>query len=359
MRRLIILTGLAVAASCGGCSVPDTSSTAISGNPSGIPAADAQTGKAVSAANAFLATLDEAQKKAVLFDFTDAAQRRRWSNLPDKAAQRLGLRWGDLNEAQRKALMGLLGAVLSPEGVRNVVEQMDADDVVRTGPLGQPVPGRPPVNFGTDYYFVSFVGAPSTTAPWMLQFGGHHLAINATVVGPNITLSPTLTGGQPLKYTKDGKAIYIAEREAREGSAMLASLTPTQRAKAVLGTERIDLVLGPGHDGQRLQPEGIAASAMTDSQKALLLSLIEARLGMLNADDLAARMAEIRTNLNQTYFAWYGPADTLGAAYFRVTGPTVVIEYAPQDRDGDPADHAHNMYRDPTNEYGTAWTAVK
>ena len=49
----------------------------------------------------------------------------------------------------------------------------------------------------------------------------------------------------------------------------------------------------------------------------------------------------------------------LGDAYFRVTGPSVLIEYSPQDMDGDATDHAHNMYRDPTNEYGRKWTAAR
>jgi hypothetical protein len=348
------------------------------------PTANAHTIAVVDAANAFLSTLSEAQKKAVLFAFTDAAQRVRWSNFPDGAVSRSGVRWGELNAAQRIALMGLLAAVLSPEGVLMVREQMDADDMVKKtstggpsngrpprnsgGPPNRPAPGglggpppggRPPVNFGSDYYFVSFVGAPSPTSPWMLQFGGHHLAINATVVGPNVTLSPSVTGGEPLKYTKDGKAIYIVENEVKQATAMLNSLTAEQRRKAIISDRRIDLVLGPGHDSQILQPEGLPGSEMTDAQKARLLAVIEARLGILNADNLAVAMADARKNLNLTYFAWYGSTTEIGGAYFRVTGPTVLMEYAPQDMDGDATDHAHNMYRDPTNEYGAAWTSLK
>jgi hypothetical protein len=63
--------------------------------------------------------------------------------------------------------------------------------------------------------------------------------------------------------------------------------------------------------------------------------------------------------LDQTYFAWWGPASPLGAAYWRVTGPMVLLEFAPQALGGDQTQHAHNMYRDPTNEYGAAWTALK
>jgi hypothetical protein len=61
------------------------------------------------------------------------------------------------------------------------------------------------------------------------------------------------------------------------------------------------------------------------------------------------RMAEIRTNLPQTYFAWSGPTTNGSAAYFRIQGPTLVIEYAPQQGN---VDHIHTIYRDPTNDYG-------
>jgi hypothetical protein len=42
--------------------------------------------------------------------------------------------------------------------------------------------GRGPA-FGEDEYYLAFVGTPSSTEPWMLQFGGHHLAINLTMAG--------------------------------------------------------------------------------------------------------------------------------------------------------------------------------
>jgi Protein of unknown function (DUF3500) len=109
-----------------------------------------------------------------------------------------------------------------------------------------------------------------------------------------------------------------------------------------------------------LQPEGLPGAEMDVQQKVQLLALIEARLGIImNADDRAAKMAEVRKDLDQTYFAWFGPAEPLGAAYWRVTGPTVLLEFSPQALGGDPTQHAHNIYRDPTNEYGAAWAALE
>lgn len=94
---------------------------------------------------------------------------------------------------------------------------------------------------------------------------------------------------------------------------------------------------------------------MTEDQRRLLLALIEARLGMLNADDLAATMAPIEANLATTAFAWFGPVDDAASAYWRIVGPTLTLEFSPQEMGGDPSNHLRNMVRDPTNEYGAAW----
>ena len=354
--------------------------------PAASPAASAalQSGRIAEDASRFLAGLTAEQRKQASFAFTDAAQRERWSNFPNGIFQRAGLRYGALTAVQKAALMTLLGDVLSPYGVQMVRDQMDADDQLKANPglgggpggPGGPPPGDGPPpgggrggppggggggdpGFGADNYLVAFLGTPSATGPWMLQFGGHHLGINASFAGPRMTLSPTLTGGQPTKYMRGGKPVYIVQTEVMQANAMLAGLDAGQRSRAVVGPQRIDLVLGPGHDGQKLQPEGLPGSAMTAQQKAQLVALIEARLGIINAAHLAPVMAAARRDIDKTYFAWFGPTGDAGSAYFRVTGPTLVLEFSPQSLGGDAANHLHNMYRDPTNEYGAAWTSLK
>ena len=365
LRRLLPLALAALVA------VPAASQErADAASPAASEAAEARTRAIVSAADAFLASLTDAQREAATFAFGDAAQRANWSNFPDGAAARAGVRWGELDAGQRRALIALLGAVLSPRGLANALAQMAADDVVAAtdddGPDdsapdadsdgGGPRGDRPPVNFGADYYYASLLGEPSETEPFTVQFGGHHLAINATVVGPRLALSPLLTGGEPLKFESDGTPIYLAGEEASLAHALVTDLSEAQRAEIVLSDERHALVLGPGEDGRTLPPEGLVASEMTTGQRALLLATIEARLGMMNADHLAPRLAEIEAGLDDTAFGWWDPLE-LGAGYFRITGPSLSIEYSPENDDGDATDRAHNVYRDPTNEYGAAWTA--
>jgi len=127
---------------------------------------------------------------AALFAFTDSAQRARWStsgwNLRAPGCL------GDLNDQQRGALMDLLGTVLSPTGTQMVKQQMDAGRHPQGGRRSR-AGGRVSAETTTMWRSWAAVG----TSPWMLQFGGHHLAINATVVGANSPVA-SLTGGQPV-----------------------------------------------------------------------------------------------------------------------------------------------------------------
>src|SRR4029434_8833287 len=121
-----------------------------------------------------------------------------------------------------------------------------------------------------------------------------------------------------------------------------------QRAQAILSYRVADLVLGPGQDGRTIQPERIRVSALSPPQQTMLLDVVREWSGIVTDAFAEPRMAEIRSNLPQTYFAWSGPTTNGSAAYFRVQGPTLVIEYAPQST----VDHIHTIYRDPTNDYG-------
>lgn len=312
-----------------------------------LAAGHSAAGDITAAATKFLATLDETQRSQVVFDFKDNAQRARWSNFPTSFFKRGGLRMGDLTKSQRDAALALLAAALSPRGYEKVLRITESDEVLRRSG-GQAM-------FGRDNYYISFLGRPSATEPWMIQFGGHHLGLNVTLAGPQGTLTPSHTGAQPAIYEIEGKTVRPLGREADKAFALVNSLNPAQRKQAVLGFQIRDLVLGPGRDGQTIQPEGIKGSALTAKQREMLLDLASEWTGILHDAAAKAKMEEMRKNVAETWFAWSGPLEKGGAAYFRIQGPTVVIEYAPQRMGGDPAQHIHTIYRDPTNEYGAKW----
>jgi hypothetical protein len=197
--------------------------------------------------------------------------------------------------------------------------------------------------------------ATTATEPWMIQFGGHHLGLNITLAGQQGTLAPSHTGAQPSIYELEGKTVRPLGREVDKSFALLESLDEAQRKQAILGFQIRDLVLGPGRDGQTIQPEGIKGSDLTEKQREMLLDLASEWTGMMHDAVAAAKMDEIKKNVAEIWFAWSGPTEKGSAAYFRIQGPTVHIEYAPQRLGGDAGNHIHTIYRDPTNDYGKKW----
>jgi hypothetical protein len=304
--------------------------------------------KIVAAAKTFLSTLEQTQRGKAVFDFKDEAQRKRWSNLPTGIFRREGLRIGDLTASQRAAVMALLEAALSPGGYKKVVEIMEGDEMLRKNGGGRPA-------FGRDEYYISFLGEPSITGPWMIQFGGHHLAINITLVREQTTLAPSHTAAQPAIFEIEGRTVRPLGQETDKAFALLSSMDEAQRKQAILGFEMRDLALGPGRDGQTIQPEGIKGSALNEKQREMLLDLAGEWIGIMQESLAKAKMDEMKKNLAETWFAWSGSTEKGRPAYFRIQGPTVIIEYAPQRMGGDPTKHIHTIYRDPTNDYGRKW----
>lgn len=375
---LAVLSGPAISRSVG----EEPASGEVAAAP--VPA---DTSRVVTAANAFLATLDDKQRAKVSYRFDDQAQRARWSNFPTGFVPRGGISLYEMSEGQRTAAMALLAAVLSPAGLEKVQQIMEADEAFKNGDHRRPPPGQdgggdhhgPPPGmgrdddgshrlrggpgpgggnggamFGRDLYYFSVLGTPSVKEPWMLQFGGHHLALNLTIAGERGALTPSLTGAQPATFTLNGKTVRPLGNENDKAFALLAALGDAQRQQAILKYRVADLVLGPGHDGQTIQPEGLKVSSLDETQRALLLDLIAQWVGIANDHYAAARMEELKAGLDDTWFAWSGQTTAEpgknGTAYYRIQGPKLVIEYAPQGE----ADHVHTMYRDPTNDYGRA-----
>jgi len=195
-------------------------------------------------------------------------------------------------------------------------------------------------------------GKPSTTEPWMLQFGGHHLGINVTMVGKNAVLTPTHTGTQPDSFTRAGKIVRPLGPENDLAFKLVNMLDAQQQKQAVLGAKPKNLVLGPGQDGKTIPPEGLKCSTLDKEQRATLIELIAAWVNILPEDSAASRMAAIKAKIDDTHFAWYGPTTDGSAVYFRIQSPNLLIEYAPQGS----TNHIHTIIRDPSNDYGTELT---
>jgi hypothetical protein len=329
-----------------------------------------QTQAIMSATNQFLAALSPDQRDKVQFAFSSqpaatAAHFKggmggnmvftgeqygdaMWSNFPVSDVPRPGLRLGSLSADQRDAVMRLLQTLLSPMGYAKVQDIMGSDQALADGGTHFAA--------GRDVYTIGIFGAPSATAPWMVQFGGHHLGLNITMIGEHGVLAPVLTGAQPAVYTSGGKTVRALRHENDTAFDLLHSLDEDQRRQAIIEHDVSELMLGPGHDGETIPPQGLKASAMNGHQRVLLLDLISEWACIVNDIYAAPRLAEIRSGLDQTFFAWSGPTshapERNGASYFRIQGPKLLIEFAPQQPGGDLTMHVHTIYRDPTNGYG-------
>ena len=275
-----------------------------------------------------------------------------WSNFPVSDVARTGLQLGSLTAPQRDAAMHLLRQVLSPKGYGKVLDIMASDQALADSGT--------PFASGADVYTIGIFGVPSTTAPWMVGFGGHHLGLNVVIAGQHGTMTPTLTGAQPSSFSKDGRTLRVLAAENDKAFALLHALDPAQQTRAILPYHVGDFVLGPDHPAAKIIPEGLKASELTANQRAMLLDLVSEWAGMVDDAYAKPRMAEIRAGLDETWFAWSGPTTHApgqnGSAYYRIQGPKLVIEFAPQDTNGDPTLHVHTVYRDPTNEYGVVFT---
>ena len=363
--RIATMTGLALSVVAVATVLAQRGATAP--RPSGAQAD--VTARITSSAQALLTKLDDAGRAKVQFPF-EGPQKTRWSNLPSPMFERQGLRMGDLTTAQRAAVMELLAVALSRDGYRKVTEIMQGDEVLRKqssqGPRGGGVDpnagragagarggGRGGPAFGEDQYYLAFLGTPSAATPWMLQFGGHHLAINLTLAGSQATMAPSLPAAQPATFTVEGRTVRPLGNENDKAFALINALNTEQRGQAILNSRVADLVLGPAQDGKTIQPEGIRATALSAAHQTMLWELVREWVGIMNDAFAEPRMAEIRAKPADTYFAWSGPTTNGSAAYFRVQGPTLVIEYAPQQGS---VDHIHTIYRDPTNDYGAKFT---
>jgi hypothetical protein len=336
------------------------------------PTAADQTRQIVATTTAFLDSLGESGRAKVLFPYSaqdtptaptfkggkdgrmafvaEQFGQAVWSNYPVSDVPRPGLQMGSLSAAQREAALHMLQALLSPNGYRKVVEIMGSDEALAR--QGNPFAA------GAAVYTVGIFGTPGQSKPWMVQFGGHHLGLNITISGSQGVMTPTLTGAQPAVYTVEGKTVRALAQENDKAFALLDALDPGQRRQAVLDYKVSDLVLGPGRAGQAIQPEGLKASSLDARQRALLVDLVSEWAGIVNAPYAQPRLAEIEAGLDDTYFAWSGPLthepSRNGSAYYRIQGPKLLIEFSPQGVGGDPTMHVHTMYRDPTNDYGTA-----
>jgi hypothetical protein len=294
-------------------------------------------------AQAFLESLDdELRQRATLA--LDHQERREWTNLPAREGAG-GVRLGDCNEKQVTAMCDLMATLFSEQGYAKMCNIMLADDQLLEG-------GRPRSGFGTEKFSIVIFGKPAAKGRWAFLIDGHHVGVNLAIQGRKLTMSPSFIGTQPEAYHIADEKFRPLAGEIDGAYRLVNSLSDTQRKQAVVGSKRGRIKTGPGNDAKVPKPEGVSCGTFNESQKEMLLSLIAEWVNDLPRRQARARMRKLKGEVDEMRFAWNGSTDAGSDVSYTIQGPSLIIEYACQDLGGNPLNHLHSMYRDPTNEYG-------
>jgi len=306
------------------------------------------------AAVAFLEGLSPELRKQVMFKLDDK-ERRAWSNLPATIFKREGVSFKEMSPAQRKLAHQLLQSTLSSQGYLKTTGIMHLDEILKS--LAEKRrPNNTPM-FGHDLYWLGIFGDPAKDSSWGWQLDGHHLALNITVVGDEVSVRPAFMGSDPARLpegTYSGWMVQGAEDE--KGRRLFASLNEQQRAKAIIdNVAPRDVITGPTRGDQLKTPTGLPASDLNIAQRRLLVSLIDEYVHNYEHHIAHIQMARIlKSGLKDIFFAWAGTGEGK-PYYYRIHGPTVIIEFDnhyPPGRDSGSVNHIHTVFREPGNDYG-------
>ncbi len=318
----------------------------------------------VAAAEAWLASLTAAQRKAVTFpvnaaDYTKD-QWRLWTNVDgDRDA---GLSLKDMTTAQRTKAMAILKPGMSARGLQN------ADKVRHLNLYGGQLVDETD-QFNDELYWLTIMGTPSTTQPWGWQFEGHHLVINYFVLGDQVVMTPTFMGTEPrvANYGIDSEyeGTKSFEDELAAGYALVRSLSADQQSVAITttATSDRDLTAGAYSDNAVMAYEGIKATDLDSAQLAKLWKIVELFVGNVDEGHAEVKMAEVKKHKDETHFSWHGATDDDVPMYYRVHSPVLLIELDSQDLGpigkaagwdtGMTQRHIHAVIRTPNgNDYG-------
>jgi hypothetical protein len=306
------------------------------------PAAESVFAEMVRAADAFVASLRPEQRAKALFRFEDA-ERLNWHFVP---RARRGLPLKEMSAEQQELARAILQAGLSRRGYLTASTIMELELVLREM-------GENPVVRDPERYYFSIFGTPSHRAPWGFRAEGHHLSLNFTLVRDTlIATAPAFFGANPATVRSGSRAGLrpLAEEEDM-ARALVLSLDERQRAAAIIAnvTPR-DIVTGNAAQVEPLSPIGIRVTELRPDQAAILVRLIDVYLGRM-AEPLAERRrgALERTDFDQVAFAWAGSTRPGQAHYYRIQGPSFLIEY---DNTQNNANHIHTVWRDFDGDFG-------
>jgi len=313
------------------------------------------------AAIVWLESLDVEQRAIAQKPFGDQT-RLGWHFIPKN--DRKGVQLRDMTPPQQAAALALLRASLSEAGYAKSREIMTLEEILRQLEGSRARNVRDPRR----YYFTIF-GSPADAGAWGLSIEGHHLSLNFTVRdGVLVDSTPQFMGANPavVKTTFPGLpevgSRVLADEETL-AFELVTSLDERQRAVAIVAAEPPDEIRAAG-DPQPLldDPAGIAYGRLSPDQQSLVRRLIEVYCGSMPEEVATERLQLIEGTTaaggvhhgwDDVHFAWAGALEPGIGHYYRVEGPTFVIEFVnvQADAEGNPANHIHCVWRDRTGDF--------
>jgi hypothetical protein len=310
--------------------------------------------KMMAAAKAFLGTLTAEQKQLATFAFDDK-ERLNWHFIP---RPRKGLPLKQLEGDALKAAHALLQSGLSTAGYDQALNVMSLEEVLYLLEGGNREERR--ARRDPQKYYLSIFGTPAETGSWGWRVEGHHLSLNFTLKdGQVIASTPEFFGANPGTIDAGlGRQIRVLGAEEDIARAILKLCDEDQKKLAWIDTIAPDELRTGGATGTNpvaAQPEttppvGLPAAKMSADQKKLLAELLSEYLKNMPSDvEKERREAIEKAGLDNIHFAWWGDADQHKRHYYRVQGPTFLIEYNNTQNN---ANHVHSMWRSMTGDFG-------
>ena len=334
---LTTVTALAFSlVSCAGTSPPDPEETVTLEAPSASPM--------LGAWQALASRLSPEQMQAAEFSF-DNSIRHEWFYTP---VDRVGLRIGDLDADQMTDLRTLLDDGLGANGTEQAFKIVQLEELLFSTSGGREM--RNPGN----YYLMMF-GEPTTEGSWAWRFEGHHFSASFTIVDNHLVSgTPAFFGGNPALVPEDSEVhagLSPFSREQDLGFELLNSFDEGQRARVILAGEAPQDILTENFQRAEMgAPEGISVADINDVQHAILKELMGVYGNRMNPALHDYQMAKIRqAGVERVHFAWAGSTEPGEGHYYRIQGPTFVIEY---DNTQNNANHVHSVWRDFEDDFG-------
>ena len=317
----------------------------------GLTVASQKSASAMSgAANKWLTALTPEQKQKAVFAF-DSDERLKWHFIPNESFPRNGLTFKEMTEPQRALAHDLLKTGLSTRGYTTATSIMELEKILLSIEGG--------VRFARDHemYRISVFGTPGDKTAWGWRLEGHHISLRFDVVGGSATSStPAFLGSNPAEVRTEvsgaaPKGTRVLGAEEDSARALLDTLDDAQKAAAILpGAAPGDIVTMILPKVDPLSPAGIKVSDLKKPQRDKLMQIIDVYAGLMAPDVAAERMDRMKkAGLDNITFAWAGETEKGKKHYYRVQGPTFIIEY---DNVQNGANHVHSVWRDFNGDFG-------